>query len=89
MRVAINKTTVEIGESKKNLNIGDRTGNWPIGDGGYASGIHGNTFQRDDKSQEADFLDMEFAFFEFDKQAMSEEFFENKADMLDMLFKSI
>ena len=52
------------------------------------SGVHGNTFRRDDKSQVADFLDMEFAFFEFDKQAMSEEFFENKADMLDMFLKA-
>ena len=48
----------------------------------------GSTFCRDDKSQKADFLDMEPAFFKFDEQAMSEEFFENKADMLDMFLKA-
>ena len=67
MRVVINKVTVEIAESKKNLNISNRTRNCRIGDGGYISRIYGNTILRDDKSQKADFLDMEFTFFELDK----------------------
>ena len=32
---------------------------------------------------------MELAFFKFDKQAMAEEFFENKTDTFDMLLESV
>src|SRR5215510_4342310 len=67
-RVTINETAVKIGKSKKYLDIGNRAGNWPIGDRGYASGVHRNTFWRDDESEKADFLNMELAFFEFDVQ---------------------
>ena len=63
--------------------------NWSIGDGGYASGIHRNTFGGNDKSQKTDFLNMELAFFELDKQAVGEEFFENKTDMFDVLLESV
>ena len=63
--------------------------NWPIGDGGYASGIHRNPFGGNDKSQKTDFLNMELVFFELDKQAVGEEFFENKTDMFDVLLESV
>ena len=66
MRVAINKATVEVGKSKKYLDISDGAGNRPFGDGRYVGGIHRNTFERNDESQEADCLDVKFAFFELD-----------------------
>ena len=50
MIVAIDETAIEVCKSKKNLDIGDRAGNWPIGDGGYASGVHRNTFWRNNES---------------------------------------
>ena len=63
--ISFDKATVEVGESKKHLDIKNRLGNRPFGDGTNAFGIHGDAFGRDDEAQEADLLRVEFAFLEF------------------------
>ena len=64
-RVSIDKTAVEVGESEEYLNVEDRLGDWPFGDGANAFGVHGDTFRGNDESKETDFLHVKLAFLDF------------------------
>ena len=65
-RVTGYKPAVEVGKAKKDLNFGKRAWNGPFGDDSNAISTHTNAVRGNDKPEEIDFLDMEFALLEFD-----------------------
>ena len=54
-RVSIDKTAVKVGKSQECLNIEDRLGDWPFGNGTNAFWVHGDAFGGNDESKETDF----------------------------------
>lgn len=71
------------------MNIVNRFGNRPFYDGSNAARIHRDAFGGDDVSEKGDFLDMEFALFEFNVESILEKAFENLTNVLDVFFKCI
>ena len=63
--VSVNEAAVEVCETEEYLDVEDRLGDWPFGDGADAFWVHGDAFGGDNKSKEADFLHVKLAFFDF------------------------
>ena len=66
-RVTFDKSLIEIAETVEHLDIKNGFGNRPFRDGADTFRIHGDPFGGNDESEEADLLDVEFAFLEFDE----------------------
>ena len=66
-RVSLDKASVEIAESKEHLDVKDGFWNRPVGNGTDAFRIHRDPFRGNDETKETNFLNVEFAFLEFDE----------------------
>ena len=65
LRVILYKAAVKVGETEETLDIEDGLRSSPILDSCYLSGVHGDTFSADNKTQKNDLLLIELAFLKF------------------------
>jgi len=72
-----NKTLIKVGQSKKTLNISNKSWSNPINNGLNLTRIHANVISKDDVTQEFHFKLMEFTFFQFGIKSNFSKFFQN------------
>ena len=87
--IAFYEATIEVSKAEEYLDLGNRTGNRPLSDCGDAIGVHVNPVRGDNKFEEIDSLDVEFAFLELDVEAMFVKGIKDEADLSDVLFQGI
>jgi hypothetical protein len=87
--ISLYESPIEVCEAKEHLDVADRLGDRPLGDGSDARWLHGNTFRCDDITQESDFLSVEIAFLEVDIQLVFLKTLKDLAYVLNMLFESV
>ena len=63
--ISFNKASVEVGESKKALEVSDTGGRLPVLDSRDLFGVHLDTIRGDNKAKEGSFCCIKFAFFRF------------------------
>jgi hypothetical protein len=70
LRVTVDKPVIEIGKSKKYLDVMERFWFWLFNNTADPFRIRTNTFCSDKEAQKFDFLDVKLAFAEFTKQVI-------------------
>jgi len=86
-RVPFDESPVKVGESKEDLDIVDRGGCGPIGDGSNAFWVHCYSVWGNDETEEAGFGDMKLTLLKLDKELALLKTLEDFSDTLDVLFQ--
>jgi hypothetical protein len=83
-KIVGNETSIEIGKSKKTLNITNRSWGSLVDNGLNLAKIHVNAIFRDDVAKEFHFGLMKFTFFQLDIKFDFPKLIQNKLNMLFM-----
>jgi hypothetical protein len=81
-----NETSIQVGKSKKTLNISNRNKGSPINNGLSLMKVHANAISRNDVVQETHFRLMEFTFFQLGIMSNFSKFLQHKTYMVFMIY---
>ncbi len=85
-KIVGNETSIQVGKSKKTLNISNRNKGSPINNGLGLMKVHANAISRDDVVQETHFRLMEFTFLQLGIMSNFSKLLQHKTYMVFMIY---